>query len=598
MIQKVKTKMAVINIKSMIYNKPDELLCIQTDKKITLLEKNIFDYILYNAKKMIIKENIKEIDNFLKIKNLSLEELFIILGLTKSKNNKIAYLLEKFNNLKNVTIVKVNLIKNEEIIIDESFSNIKDNNLKSTKLNALIGGIEIDNKKEKASVYLSPIVAKYILKGTSFTQTNLLINFLFKSNYSKNLYAYLLNKFQSQVALMSKGVMPKKEIITTEKIDIEKLMDILEVPYEHIARKEIKWFNVKILNKAIKEINENKAVEFEIVDIKKERVGRKIRKIWFLLKERENRFFVYLNKEKKAVEMIDYEEYEKLKNETSTEINENETATKEIYINKNPLEELKEKIKTGLPFITFVKELQKLKNVEITNVFPNHMGKMLKINEFGMLEFDGEELKADKANFIRKVLYKRYDELLGKIQEDIDIELENIKGFVLNKYSIIKNPQDNLFYILKIKDVKRLNENRFIITGDDVLSEKKDLSFDFNKKVLIPEKFISFMESSKIDHYREMNIIEEERQLEKFYEENKAEFKKWLKEKEDENFLKAEKILTLEEGSEEYEKLAKEISFLDTIINKGHQLLTGVLESHIDRIQILKRFKKEKEEKN
>jgi len=247
-----KVKMGLIKIKNFNLEKPNELLCILTEETLSVIQKRMFDYFLWNTKQKILKENIKECDNFLKVE-IPLDELITISGIQKTRQNKITYLTNKLRQLKKVDIIKINLIKDATPLIKNKndLLNIKDEDIEEIVLTSPIGHFKINRIENSVLIYISPFIVEFLIHTNSYTQINFLVYYFLRSNYSITLYNYLLSKFQSQKALMQKGIVPFSPFITTEKIPLKKLMDILEIPPETVIRKKTFWMlNAKILSKA------------------------------------------------------------------------------------------------------------------------------------------------------------------------------------------------------------------------------------------------------------------------------------------------------------------------------------------------------------
>ena len=582
-----KVKMGLVKIKNFNLEKPNELLCILTEETLSVIKKRMLDYFLWKAKQKIIKENIKDTDNFLKVE-MPLDELIIISGIQKTRQNKIVYLTNKLRQLKRVDIIKINLVKEASPLIKNKndLLNIKDEEIEEIVLTSPIGHFKINRVENEILVYISPFIAEYLINTNSYTQINFLVYSFLRSNYSISLYNYLLSKFQAQIALMEKGLIPKSDFIQTEKISLKKLMDILEIPPDNKARKKsFAYLNERILSKSIKELNNEPTVEFEIVELIKHTRGKKVTDVSFVLKEKENKKIAVLNNNEKKIVAIPYELYKE--NPNLAEAKTDEFIKEDIYL-KNPLEKLKEKLKKGKikSLKEFSNELQKLKNIDITNILPNAKGKLLRINEFGMLELDGDEVDNIKANSIRRILYKNPD-LLGRI-EKIDEELETLRDRFLRKVWIFI--QKGFYYAIAIKDIVK-EEDKVKLIGEELLRDIKKfeikVAIDY-LKTQSPKDKLSLIDK---DAYIKHNIQKELEELEEIFEKNKDKFQEWLNNLEEESFQLNDELLSLEEDSKEYIKIAKELEALDNLYSKGYDLLSGEKINNIDKLQILRKFK-------
>jgi len=589
--------MGLIKIKNFNLDKPDELLCILTDESLTPVQKRMFDYFLWNAKQKVLNEKIKKVDNFLKV-DVSLDELYAVIGFNRNRNQKIAYIIDKLRKLKRIDIIKINLIHEPmEFKASADFlSTLEDDEIEDIVLTSPIGQFKISNTQRVVTIYLSPIIVEYLINSNSYTKLNFLVYSFLRSTYSINLYNYLLNKFQSQLALMNKGIIQKSSEITTKKIEVERLMDILEVPMTHKARERgFAEFNEKILSKAIKELNKEDVVEFEIVKVLKEKKGKRVSKVAFVLKEKDRKKIPVLNKINNEILKLGYSDFEELSSlsieEKEAQIIKDIEAVDSIEVqdmNFNGLELLKEKvINKNINFFSFVKELQKLQNVDITNMLPNHEGELLRINEFGLLELNGEELDNIKANSIRKILYSN-PELLDKV-EKVDEELLELKKRFLNKVLIFL--QNNMYRALVPFDIERVGPNGVRLRGKELL-EDKDYEIDVSVSWLKKQNTKNMLNLIDKDDFQKHNRTVMKDLLMEFYEKHKDEFIKWLEELEERSFSLNDELIKLEEGSDEFISLVKKIEKIDSFVVKGYEFVSGERIGEDILIKLLGEFKK------
>jgi len=266
------------------------------------------------------------------------------------------------------------------------------------------------------------------------------------------------------------------------------------------------------------------------------------------------------------------------------------------HTSNTPLERLKQRLQngeiTGLRELSF--NLQKLQNTEITNALPNARGEILKVNEFGMLELNGEEVDNTKANMIRRILFKHPD-LLGKFEE-IDEELEALrKKFIHKVWIFIHN---NLYYAIGVDEITRVDNKLLKIKGKELLRGIENFEMRISVESLkksSPKNQLDLID--KDDYIKHNNHIEIE-QLEKIFENNKEKFEEWLDEIEKESFEVNDKLLELEEGSEEYIKTAKQLEAIDNYLVKGYSLLQGEKLSSIDKKMLFNKFKEWMEKNN
>lgn len=569
-----KVKMGLIKIKNFNLDKPDELLCVLTEESLSVIQKRMFDYFLWNAKQKIIKENITEADNFLKVE-MPLNELITISGIQKTRQNKIIYLTNKLRQLKRIDIVKINLIKNATPLIrsKDDLINIKDEEIEEIVLTSPIGHFKINKPDNLITVYISPFIAEYLINTNSYTQVNFLVYSFLRSNYSISLYNYLLSKYQSQKALMKKNIIPASNVLHTEKIPIKKLMDILEIPPDAAIRKKSFWMlNGKILSKAINELNNEPTVEFEIELIKHTK-GRKVTNVSFLLKEKEDKKIAVLDRDNNEVVAIPPE---------LIEINNNNEIV------SNPLLEIKEKILNdkNYTFGDFVKDLRRLRNVDITNVCPLARGKVLRVNDLGMLELDGEEVDNVKANLARRILFQN-PELLGKFEE-IDEEFEELKEKYTNKVLVYKS--NGYYYAVGVKDLQKENEKIKVI-GEELLRDIDNFSVTLSKDFLMETSPKEQLSLNDKDYYIQSNNQKELEELEELYEKNKDKFQEFLNCIEEESLKLSNELIKMGENSKEFQKKAKELETLDMFYLKGDEILKGENVSNVDKKMVFKKFK-------
>jgi len=285
-------------------------------------------------------------------------------------------------------------------------------------------------------------------------------------------------------------------------ISIEEFKKMLEIENKYKRTNDLKR---RVLEPAQRQINENTDLKIKYELIKK---GKKYTHIKFLIKKkREKRNNYSVEKVSKLSQEKDSNFYGV--NNTKTETKNQLPAPTQTQNKK--LEILKQKIKTNE--IKSLKELsaylQKLKNVNITNAiydenFYSLTFKLIRINEFGMIELDGEEVDRETANFIRRILYQNPD-LIGKFV-NIDNELEELKDKFINKVWVFM--QNGFYYAVGVKDIIRENQNIVKVTGIELLREK-----DFEIKVIIdflktqsPKDKLSLADK---DYYTQYNYIRE-----------------------------------------------------------------------------------------
>jgi len=594
------------------YNKNNALIFIVLNKIPSPTQRKLLDIIFYFGKQHLEKMKHQNPEEYKKLEErefksyiipiyIELKTLLVILEIERKNKGQ---LVNAIKNIEEIKYEKIDLLNQDtnsveqltildKTTIEEIFKKYGDE-IKTWEQDRIIVNPIIDFDNEIFKCYLSPTITKYLSKDDKYTRINVLIHTFLNSSYAINLYNILISKFKAQKEMMEKGKIPKTDLIQTGYIELEKLQDMLGMKKNHSWR-IFKDFNKFILKPSIKEINESNVIEFEIVDILRKTHKRKVTALSFVLKPKETFDIPALFNEQ--IILTNQEELIKLKNMLKDKENKEkiQDAQDTQKIQKSPLEELKEKLKTERikSLREFSNELQKLKNIDITNVLPNAKGKILRINEFGMLELDGEEVDNIKANAIRRILYQNPD-LLGKVEE-IDNELEELKDKFINKVWIFM--RNGFYYAVGIKDIIREDKEKVKIIGEELLRNIKD----FEVKVLInslknefPKDKLSLMEEDK---YLEHNSLKELEQLEEFFETNKDKFQEWLDYLEEESLNLSNYILSLQEETSEYKETAKKLEFLDKYYSIGYDLLQGEKISQIEKKQMLKKFKEWAEDK-
>jgi len=349
-----------------------------------------------------------------------------------------------------------------------------------SKVSYKSGVLEIEFNKELLN-YLLEIKNKYV----RYDIKNIM---KLNSKYSIRLYEFLKNQFEKT---------KKFSKVAEKKVKTEELRELLSIP----ASYKYNMFKKTALEVSKRQINQLTDISFDYEEIK---TGRKITHIKFIIE----------NKEKENSQ----------DNNILQEKNNTKTKTKNQLpapTQNKKLEILKQKIKTNE--IKSLKELsaylQKLKNVNITNAIYDEnfyflTFKLIRINEFGMIELDGEEVDRETANYIRRILYQNPD-LIGKFV-NIDNELEELKDKFINKIWIFT--QNGFYNAVGVKDIIRENKNVVKVTGIELLREK-----DFEIKVTID--FLKTQSSkdklslADKDYYIQFNYIREKEMQEQAKEE-------------------------------------------------------------------------------
>ena len=587
------------------FTKENSLIFVVFNKLPSSTQRKLLDILLFFGKLHMQKMKIENPEEyaFLEKRNftsfviplkISLDTLFAILGIRKNHKEQLVKAIDHLEEINYQRIDVLNgaggveaahLIDNNEV--QEILKKYGDK-IKSWEKNRIIIEPKIDFNGDVFVCCLSPAITKFIIKNEKYTKINILVHTFLKSTYTINLYDILIAKFKAQKEMMDKGKITKNDLIQTAYFKLEELQDMLGLKKDHSWR-PFKDFNKFILKPSVKEINESGVTEFEIVEVLRKKKGRKIVELAFLLKPKENFNIPALLNEQiiltKETELIKLrEEMEKLKN-----MEQQENEKKEFHTDNNPIIKLKENIlhNKNYTFGDFVKDLRKLKNVEITNVFPGKKGRIVSINELGLLEVDNEEIDNIQANLIRRTLFQNPD-LLGKFEE-IDEEFELLNSKFLNKVLVFKFK--NYYYAIGVKKLEKTDDVRIKIIGDELLRNMKDFEIVFNIEYLKEMHPKEQLNTEDKDDYINYNNQMELSELEEFYEKNKDKFKDFLDYLEKESFKVNNELLELEENSKEFIEKAKRLETLDNYYMKSYELLNGENIGAVYEKMVLKKFK-------
>jgi len=588
------------------YNKNNALIFIVLNKIPSPTQRKLLDIIFYFGKQHLEQMKHQNPEEYKKLEErefksyiipiyIELKTLLVILEIERKNKEQ---LVNAVKNIEEIKYEKIDLLNKDtnsveqltildKTTIEEIFKKYGDE-IKIWEQDRIVVNPLINFDNDIFKCYLSPTITRHLSKNDKYTRINVLIHTFLNSAYAINLYDILVSKFKAQKEMMEKGKIPKTDLIQTGYIELEKLQDMLGMKKDHSWR-IFKDFNKFILKPSVKEINESNVIEFEIVDILRKTHKRKVTALSFVLKPKETFDIPALFNEQ--IILTNQEELIKLKSMLKNKENKEKTQdTQDTQkIQKSPLEELKEKLKTEKikSLREFSNELQKLKNIDITNILPNAKGKILIINEFGMLELEGEEVDNIKANAIRRILYQNPD-LLGKFEE-IDNELEELKDKFINKVWVFM--QNGFYCAVGVKDIIRENQNTVKVIGEELLREIKNfeikVAIDF-LKTQSPKNKLSLTDK---DEYIKYNSLKELEQLEDFFKANKDKFQEWLDYLEKESLKVNEKFLSLKEDTSEYKETAKRLEFLDRYYSIAYDLLQNEKVNQTDKMQVLKKFK-------
>ena len=510
--------------------------------------------------------------------SLSISELKNLFPHFKKRSNKHIY--EIFRKMEEIKIERINILKKDSdkyITIEEANPNnieISEEDFEyvdRVDIYRLISNVSLRFNDDTVTFYLPPAVIAYLANPNMYANINLLITNYLRSSYAINLYELLIDFFDNQKRKNS-----NKDYYETGKIQIDKLKNLFGIS----KNKYTKYadFKKRVLKPAIEELNQSDVVPFfvEFQEIKK---GKKVEWINFIMEDKPDYLKSDVILTKKGPQKITYEE-KKFQNPSDK------------YPVKKELLELKEKIKNGLPYIIFKKELMKIQDSYICNKINGYQPYLiLKTNNIGHLEIYNPQIEeirqldkikdAKELEELRQFLYKNPDRI-GDIQEidKKEIQLEELKKEFLNKYyHFVK---DNMHYIIYIKNLKLKNDEYFILKGDDIVEgiENIKLVYPISQK----EKIISFLKNEikddEIAYYQDLNRQEKERKIIEEFESKKDEKKL----EEFINHLEQESLKLVDEwkvakSEEEKDNLSKQISFLDSLAENLALYLAGEYET-------------------
>ena len=602
---KVLNKEDILN-KKIILHKPRAIIHSYVNKIPSKREKELYNYILKKAKEQLnylsTQEEFKDIiekwknNKFTKIVSfyLSISELKKIFKDFKHLRKKEIY--ETFKELEEIKLIKINLLEKDikkEIIIQSNSNQIPNdidfNQVTSVDIIRIISNVKIDYINDVVSFYLPPISLAYLVAPKMYTNLNLLILNYLSSTYSITLFEFLHDFYENQ-----KRFNQNKDFFETGKISLTKLKQILGAYNKYSRYTDFKKW---VLKPAIKELNKSDVVPFfvEFQEIKK---GKKIEWINFLIKDKPEYLKSDVILTKKGPQKIKFEE-KQFQN------------PQEKYPIKKELLNLKEKIKNGLPYVVFKRELMKISNSFICNKIDGYQPHLiLKTNNIGHLEIynpQTEEIRqldkikdAKELEELRQFLYKNPDRI-GDIQEidEKEIQLEELKKEFLNRYyHFVK---DNMHYIIFIKDLKLKDDEYFMLEGNDIVEGIKNIKLTY--PISEKEKIISFLKEeikdNEIAYYQDLNRQEKERKIIEEFEKKKDE--KTLEEFI--NYLEQESLKLVDEWKEEKneekkDNINKQIVFIDSLIENITMYLAGEYETpNIKAIEKYLQFIKNKGDK-
>lgn len=500
--------------KKVILHKPRAIIHSYINKIPSKREKELYNYILKKAKEQLnylsAQEEFKRMiekwknNEFTKIISfyLSISELKKIFKDFKHLRKKEIY--ETFKELEEIKLIKINLLEKDtkkEIIIQSNSNKIPNDidfdQVTSVDIIRIISNVKIDYTNDIVSFYLPPISLAYLVAPKMYTNLNLLILNYLSSSYSITLFEFLHDFYENQ-----KRFNQNKDFFETGKISLTKLRQILGAYNKYSRYTDFKKW---VLNPAIKELNKSDVVPFfiEFQEIKK---GKKVEWINFIMEDKPEYLKSDVILTKKGPQKITYEE-KKFQNPSDK------------YPVKKELLELKEKIKNGLPYIIFKRELMKIQNSYICNKIDGYQPHLiLKTNNIGHLEIYNPHTKeirqldkikdAKELEELRQFLYKNSDRI-GGIQyiDEKEIHLEELKSNFLNRYYHFT--KDNFHYIILIKDIQFKDNEHFVLNGNDIIEDIKDIKITY--PISTKEKIISLLKNEikddEIAYYQDLNRL-------------------------------------------------------------------------------------------
>jgi plasmid replication initiation protein len=249
----------------------------------------------------------------------------------------------------------------------------------------LITGSEYNVNKEVFKIKLADRLYKHLIDYTVYAPLSLDILTRFKSFYSQRLYELL-------------RLWSRTEKVIVKSFKIEQLRFILGVEHKY---PEYKNFKQRVLNQAIKEINQFGNMDVSIEEIKN---GRKVEEIKFTILDNEKKVYfknnIYNPKTDSEDKINDVNELEQT--EKCISIEENRDFKKEFYVPNKKL---------------FTKStLERFKNDFINYNFKDDTyKKLLQESILITLERDDEEnIKVKSYNFFKKTLENKIKSLSKK----------------------------------------------------------------------------------------------------------------------------------------------------------------------------------------
>ena len=572
-------------------NKNNELIHITFNHKPSPMQRKVWDLILFQVKGELENMKNNEPEKYISLKKKNFEDYFMpikidldfmLSALQIDRHNK-KVLIDNIYQMAGILITEIRYKDVVKIRSEQAdgaiIKGVDYDNVNAISINQIMVAPKIDFEKKYLKCYVLPLVVRFADKKKDYTRIDVLVNAFFGSTYTINLYEILLNKFKAQKEMMEKGKIERKDSIETAYIDIDNLKKIIGLKENH-SWYATKYFNKRILEPSIKEINNTDVTEFIVKDYKFKRENRKIVAISFVLQERKDRKVPFLQGD----EVVTKDIKQIVHNEEKESANANAPASVDANrINDNSDEIIQQLRSESIKFIDFVKLLKHLKNFDLANNIDGYEPHiLLRTNDLGFLELfnpiDNQVIELDsKKDFERlnnlKVWLYRNREKIGKVEKiDTDkAKLEKLQG----KYIIFKDG-DIWRYIL-IQDVEKQDENKIVIQGKDILNGE-NIKLELTKNEIENAPKNDEIDKAKLQELAIENKKTKYQKYMQFFERNRDKFEEYV------NTL-SEKVMEYDTESKEYEILSEFLAKAMNVIMEDEPLL-------FDDVDLLEHFYK------
>ena len=570
-------------------NKNNELIHITFNHKPSPMQRKVWDLILFQVKRDLENMKNNESEKYISLKKKDFEDYFMpikidldfMLSVLQIDRHNKKVLIDNIYQMAGILITEIRYkdvvkIRNEQAD-GAILKGVDYDNVNIVSINQIMVAPKIDFEKKYLKCYVLPLVIRFADKKKDYTRIDVLVNAFFGSTYTINLYEILLNKFKAQKEMMEKGKIERKDSIETAYIDIDNLKKIIGLKENH-SWYATKYFNKRILEPSIKEINNTDVTEFIVKDYKFKRENRKIVAISFILQKRKDRKIPFLQGDEVVIKDIK----RIIRNEEKESANANAPASVDAKDISNKSDEIIQQLHSeSIKFIDFVKLLKHLKNFDLANNIDGYEPHiLLRTNDLGFLELfnpiDNQVIELDskkdfeKLNNLKVWLY-RNREKIGKV-EKIDTEKVRLEK-LMGKYIIFKD-KDIWRYIL-VQDVEKQDENKIVIQGKDILNGE-DIKLEFTKDKIENTPKDEEIDKAKLQELATENKKTKYQKYMRFFEQNRNKFEEYV------NAL-SEKIV-------EYDMQSKEYKILNKFLSKAMNVILEDEPLFYDDVDLLKHF--------